>query len=530
MNVGLAALGAYYARCRRFVGILLYLLYHRGKLLVVEAHLTQYFYRLLCRETLEVGLSRRYYHSSHVESSRTDHQRTLGLRSRQVGIACRTVAAAREYHREIFVAVSPAHDVHHRLIVVLCHWQRLVNEFEQFGVALQTLAADEQCRRRIFVYHGNALAVVVGGYLRHVAAIALPSRLQRQQSARAGLEMTMVGSRRSAFRTVVEHHQLGEQREQTVYLAVVVVYCLWLVGELGYREMCRQDRVGVDEKFEVLVDSLRHLFLRTVLAAEEARTLLQTLLVYPCPCGDDACRIELHDDVVAFAVELALLHIVKVAEVLPCQVPLLHLSVEEAVERTVVAEVHHSLLYLLSGRELYCPDSVFIQVVGIHLLYAQSGIAVSAPSAAEIQFGENPANPVAAAEGERHGIVFAIACVWELQLPEQRCEESAWRSQSVDAQGIVASVVVGPFRMVYQSWRQRVEVEVTHAVASDDHCCMLLVEFVYDSLQRVFRRIEVVAVELHGEFSASAVVHRHIPASTDAEVGTLWHDVYELRL
>ena len=25
-------------RCRRFVGILLYLLYHRGKLLVVEAH------------------------------------------------------------------------------------------------------------------------------------------------------------------------------------------------------------------------------------------------------------------------------------------------------------------------------------------------------------------------------------------------------------------------------------------------------------------------------------------------------------
>ena len=86
---------------------------------------------------------------------------------------------------------------------------------------------------------------------------------------------------------------------------------------------------------------------------------------------------------------------------------------------------------------------------------------------------------------------------------------------------------VGPFGMVDETWRQGVEVEIAHTVAADDHRRMLLVEFVHDGLQRIGRGIEVVAVELHGEAAAMAVVHSDVPASADAEVVPVGNDMYE---
>ncbi len=81
--------------------------------------------------------------------------------------------------------------------------------------------------------------------------------------------------------------------------------------------------------------------------------------------------------------------------------------------------------------------------------------------------------------------------------------------------------------MVYQSWRQGVEVEVAHAVRADNHGCLLVVEGIYDLLESLRRRIEVVAVQLYGKLSAELAVDGYIPAAADAEVGSLRHNLYQ---
>ena len=81
--------------------------------------------------------------------------------------------------------------------------------------------------------------------------------------------------------------------------------------------------------------------------------------------------------------------------------------------------------------------------------------------------------------------------------------------------------------MVDESRRERLELEVAHAVGAHNHRSPLLVKLVDDALQRLRRRVEVVAVELHGEASAAFVVDSYVPATADAEVGALGYDMYE---
>ena len=81
--------------------------------------------------------------------------------------------------------------------------------------------------------------------------------------------------------------------------------------------------------------------------------------------------------------------------------------------------------------------------------------------------------------------------------------------------------------MVDESRRECLELEVAHAVGAHNHRSPLLVKLVDDALQCLRRRVEVVAVELHGEASAACVVYSHVPATADAEVGALGYDMYE---
>ena len=92
-----------------------------------------------------------------------------------------------------------------------------------------------------------------------------------------------------------------------------------------------------------------------------------------------------------------------------------------------------------------------------------------------------------ARENQTQSIVLAIRGVGESHLAQQRGEEGAWCTQSVDAQSVIWSVLIGPLSVVYQSWRQGVQVEVAHAIRTNHHGCILLVEGVYNLLQRLGR-------------------------------------------
>ena len=81
--------------------------------------------------------------------------------------------------------------------------------------------------------------------------------------------------------------------------------------------------------------------------------------------------------------------------------------------------------------------------------------------------------------------------------------------------------------MVYQSWRQGVEVEITHSVRADHHRSLLVVEGIYDFLESLRRRIEVIAVQLDCKLAAVLAIDGYIPAAADAEIVSLWHNLYE---
>ena len=174
--------------------------------------------------------------------------------------------------------------------------------------------------------------------------------------------------------------------------------------------------------------------------------------------------------------------------------PLFQLPIKEPGDAAVFHDVCLALQHLLACLQFHGTQAVFVEIVGVHPVYAEGCVTVASPAAAEIQLVIDSADAVTAGECQSEGIILAIACIGKLYLAHQRGEEGAGRPESVDAQGIVATVVLGPFLMVDESRGQGVEVEVAHTVRADDHRRLLLVEGVHYLLKRLGRGIEVVAV------------------------------------
>ena len=81
--------------------------------------------------------------------------------------------------------------------------------------------------------------------------------------------------------------------------------------------------------------------------------------------------------------------------------------------------------------------------------------------------------------------------------------------------------------MSYQAWRQGVQLEVAHTVGTYYHCSFLLMESIYNLLQGLWRRIEIVAIQLDGKASAIVTVNGLVPASANAKVRTFRDDDME---
>ena len=158
-------------------------------------------------------------------------------------------------------------------------------------------------------------------------------------------------------------------------------------------------------------------------------------------------------------------------------------------------------------------------------LHAQVMVAVAVPSPAEVQLVEDAPNLVFAREEQSQCVVFAITGIGYLNLSQQGGEKGSGSSKPVDAKSVVRTVLVCPFAMTDKAWWYCLQIEVAQAVAAYHHGGPLLIEGVYQALQRLGRRIQVVTVQLYGEASAAFVVHGHVPAAANAQVGTLGDEV-----
>ena len=169
---------------------------------------------------------------------------------------------------------------------------------------------------------------------------------------------------------------------------------------------------------------------------------------------------------------------------------------------SAVAAVLLSVLFH-AGEEFDAADAVLIIVVGVYFLDREVGVGVSLPAAAEIERLIDTPDRVVAADAEGHGVVLAVAHVREEEAARYRGEEGAGGAETVDAQGIVRAIGVGPFLMVDEARSDHIAVEVGERVASDHHCVVPLAESGHDGRECRGRLVNVVGVELHGEASAT---------------------------
>ena len=71
-------------------------------------------------------------------------------------------------------------------------------------------------------------------------------------------------------------------------------------------------------------------------------------------------------------------------------------------------------------------------IVGINLINAQYSITISTPTTAEIKLIVYPSNTKTTTKSQAHRIVFAITCIRELMLTNQRSEESTWCTEPIN--------------------------------------------------------------------------------------------------
>ena len=117
-------------------------------------------------------------------------------------------------------------------------------------------------------------------------------------------------------------------------------------------------------------------------------------------------------------------------------------------------------LDLLSCPYLLGAQAVLVVVVCGYAVGTEGGIAIALPSAAQVYRVVYASQSVATADGNAHGIVFAIAHVGESYLAHYRSVEGTWSAQSVDAQCVVHAILGRPLAVIYDAWGQCLQVKV----------------------------------------------------------------------
>ena len=208
-----------------------------------------------------------------------------------------------------------------------------------------------------------------------------------------------------------------------------------------------------------------------------------------------------------------------------CLGPLFQLLLEEILNFIGIYLVLPEQIELLASLDFESAKVVLVGIVLVDFVLTECSVAIALPTAAEIDLVVDAAYAIAATNHQAQSIVLAIAGIGDLQLSQDRREESPRSTQAVDAQSIVAAILERPFAMVYEAWRKRVQLEIAHPIRANHHSRSLGIESVHHSLESLGRTVEVVAVELHHETPYQRMMHGCVPATANTQIAALRNDM-----
>ena len=178
------------------------------------------------------------------------------------------------------------------------------------------------------------------------------------------------------------------------------------------REVSGKYGKRINQEVKAFIEVLRELHFGPVCLAEKAWTLLQSLLINLCPRAHHACRIELHTQ----SPRLLHLYILQPLIALSDFFPLLQLLTEKVVQLVIHCAPGLLGIQTAAGHKLNRAQTVFIEIIGVLLFDAQSGVAIATPTPTKIEFVVDSADTIMATKGQAHGIVFTIASIGEAEL------------------------------------------------------------------------------------------------------------------
>ena len=173
------------------------------------------------------------------------------------------------------------------------------------------------------------------------------------------------------------------------------------------------------------------------------------------------------------------------------------------------------------------PDLVLEGIVSVCLFDAESRVGVARPASAEVEAFIDPPDPVFPADSERRCVILTVAHIEKSDFAHEAGVESPRGTQTVDAQRIVVTVLIGPFAVVDEARRNLLQPGIDEGIGADHHGIVALTEHVDHLLQGAGAAVKIVRIELNGIAAAGFVLKGLVPATTDAKIGPLRDDVLQ---
>ena len=187
-------------------------------------------------------------------------------------------------------------------------------------------------------------------------------------------------------------------------------------------------------------------------------------------------------------------------------------------------------IHFYSRLQLPSTYPVLIQVVSVYFVDIERSVGIIVPTATIIDNIVDSAYLVLSGDAKTHRIVLPILRRREVDRTKHRNVESARSAKTIYAQSVVTAILRSPLTMIDDSRRQSLHLEVGHSIGTDNHGAVLGIESVHELLHRVLIIINIVRIQLDGEFTTLRMVQGGVPVASDGVIALVLRDIHELRV
>ncbi len=131
--------------------------------------------------------------------------------------------------------------------------------------------------------------------------------------------------------------------------------------------------------------------------------------------------------------------------------------------------MRYALCNFLPGENFVGPNLVLEGIVSVCLFNAESSVGVTRPAPAEVEAFIDPPDPVFPGDSERCCVILAVAYVEKSDAAHQAGVESPRCTQTIDAQRIVVTILIGPFAVIDEARWNLLQPGIDEGVRTDHH-------------------------------------------------------------